>query len=757
MKYLNGNWLVKDGFSIDYGQSVFDSKIENNKLILWVPFKEITDPGMTLDDGMLTLEISSPRENIINTKIINYRGVIDHGPNFKLNADKNISPEIKETDQKFIVKSGKTRLEIMKGSQILFDYYYENELKAEVAPRSIARIFDPEGNVHMSNSFVLEPGEKIYGLGERFSNFVKNGQEIEMWNADGGTETMQSYKNIPLYLSNRKYGIFVDSSEKVSYEIASQQVDRVEFSVPDQILSYYFIVGNDNKEVLDHYTALTGRPPLLPAWSYGLWLTTSFTTKYDEKTVMSFIDGMLERKIPLSVFHFDCCWMKPSEWCNFVWDPDVFPDPERLLRKIHDKGIKVCVWINPYIAQKSRLFDEGMKNSYFIKRTNGDVWQWDKWQAGMAIVDFTNPDAVSWYQGYLKELLRQGVDVFKTDFGERIPSEGVKFFDGSDPKKMHNYYTLLYNKVVTEAIADVKGKKEALVFARSATVGSQCYPVHWGGDSSSNYSSMAETLRSGLSFGMSGFEYWSHDISGFEATATPDLYRRWTQFGLLSSHSRYHGSTTYKVPWLYGEKSVENTKKYTNLKLKLLPYLMAMSNEAHYHGTPILRSMVLEFPDDPGCEDLDMQYMFGSNLLVAPIFNDQGLATFYVPEGEGKWISFLTGKVYEGGRWYKEKFDDITLPLLARPNSVIVTGHYNDKTMYDYADHPIVNVYEMKDGKISTIITDNYGVKIGTIVVEKKDGQIKAYSDVVKNFDLIIHDAGKEDRKLSTNNGRIAE
>lgn len=755
MKYLNGNWLVKDGFSIDYGQCIYDSRIEDNKLTLWVPFKEITDPGMTLDDGMITLEISSPRENIINTKIINYRGSVDHGPNFKLNQDKNISPEIKETIDKFIFKSGKTKLEISKGSQILFHYFYENELKAEIAARSIARIFDPEGNVHMSNSFVLEPGEKIYGLGERFSNFVKNGQEVEMWNADGGTETMQSYKNIPLYLSNRKYGIFVDSSEKVSYEIASQQVDRVECSVPDQTLSYYFIGGSDNKEVLDHYTALTGRPPLLPAWSYGLWLTTSFTTKYDERTVMSFINGMLERKIPLSVFHFDCCWMKPTEWCNFEWDPDVFPDPEGLLKKIHDKGIKICVWINPYIAQKSRLFDEGMKNGYFIKKTNGDIWQWDKWQAGMAIVDFTNPDAVSWYQGYLKELLRQGVDVFKTDFGERIPSKGVKFFDGSDPKKMHNYYTLLYNKVVTEAIADVKGEKEALVFARSATVGSQCYPVHWGGDSSSNYSSMAETLRSGLSFGMSGFGYWSHDISGFEASATPDLYRRWTQFGLLSSHSRYHGSTTYKVPWLYGEKSVENTKKYTNLKLKLLPYLMAMSNEAHYHGTPILRSIVLEFPDDPGCEDLDMQYMLGSNLLVAPIFNDQGLATFYVPEDEGKWISILTGKAYEGGRWYKEKFDAITLPLLARPNSVIVTGRYNDETMYDYTDHPIVNAYEMKDGKISTIITDNYGEKLGTIVVEKKDGKIKAYSDVVKKFDLIIHDAGKEDRKLSTNSGNI--
>lgn len=755
MKYLNGNWLVKDGFSIDYAQSIYDSRIENNQLTLWVPFKEVTDPGMTLDDGMITLEVSSPRENIINTKIINYRGHVDHGPNFKLNYDKNISSEIIETDDKFVIRSGKTRLEISKGSQILFKYYYENELKTEIAPRSIARIFDPDKNVHMSNSFVLEPGEKIYGLGERFSNFVKNGQEIEMWNADGGTETMQSYKNIPLYLSNRQYGVFVDSSEKVSYEIASQQVDRVEFSVPDQILSYYFIGGNNNKEVLDHYTALTGRPPLLPAWSYGLWLTTSFTTKYDEKTVMSFIDGMIERKIPLSVFHFDCCWMKPTEWCNFEWDPDVFPDPAGLLKKIHSRGIKVCVWINPYIAQKSRLFKEGMEKGYFIKRTNGDVWQWDKWQAGMAIVDFTNPKAVKWYQGYLKKLLRQGVDVFKTDFGERIPSSDVKFFDGSDPKKMHNYYTLLYNKIVTEAIAEIKGKKEALVFARSATVGSQCYPVHWGGDSSSNYPSMAETLRSGLSFGMSGFGYWSHDISGFEASATPDLYRRWTQFGLLSSHSRYHGSTTYKVPWLYGEKSVENTRKFTHLKLQLLPYLMAMSNEAHYHGVPILRSMVLEFPDDPGCEDLDMEYMLGDNLLVAPIFNEQGIATFYVPESDGKWINILNNKSYEGGKWYREKFDDFTLPLLARPNSIIVTGKYNDKTMYDFTDEPVINIYELKDGKISTIVTDSYGEKIGIISVEKKNSKIIAESDVVKEFTLRIYDADKKVKELNTINGRI--
>lgn len=755
MKYLNGNWLVRDGFSIDYGQSIYDSEIQDNKLTLWVPFKVITDPGMTLDDGMLTLEISSPRENIIRTKIINFKGVIDHGPKFDLNLDHQFKPNIFEDSEKFVVESGNTRLEIQKGKQILFTYFYKDEMRAEVPARSIARIFDPNGQTHISNSFVLEPGEKVYGLGERFSNFVKNGQEVNMWNADGGTETIQSYKNIPLYLSNRKYGVFVNSSAKVSFEVASQQVDRVEFSAPGQELDYMFIGGKDNKEVLDHYTALTGRPPLLPAWSFGLWLTTSFTTKYDEKTVMSFINGMLDRHIPLSVFHFDCCWMKPTQWCDFVWDPDIFPDPEGLLKKIHNKGIKVCVWINPYIAQKSRLFEEGMKKGYFIKKENGDVWQWDKWQAGMAIVDFTNSDAVKWYQGYLKELLHQGVDVFKTDFGERIPSEGVKFFDGSDPKKMHNYYTLLYNKVVTDAISEVKGEKEALVFARSATVGSQCYPVHWSEDSSSNYSSMAETLRSGLSFSMSGFGYWSHDISDFEASATPDLYKRWSQFGLLSSHSRYHGSTTYKVPWLYGDEAVEVTKKFTNLKLRLLPYLLTMSKKAHDHGTPLLRPMVLEFPDDPGCEDLDMQYMLGDSLLVAPIFNDQGKARFYVPQSKGQWISLLTGESYEGGRWYEQKFDEKTLPLLVRPNSILVAGEHDDQTMYDYSKHPVIHLFNIQDGKNSAVVTDNYGKKVATVTCEKINEKVVVTTDNIEAFDLVIHQSDHENVVMKNNQRQV--
>ena len=338
----------------------------------------------------------------------------------------------------------------------------------------------------------------------------------------------------------------------------------------------------------------------------------------------SFVDGMAQRQLPLHVFHFDCYWMKENEWCNFTWDEAMFDDvPGMLSRMKKERGLHICVWINPYIGQKSPLFREAMELGYLLKRPNGDVWQWDLWQAGLAVVDFTNPGAWKWYQDKLRVLLDQGVDSFKTDFGERIPTD-VAYYDGSDPELMHNYYTHLYNKCVFQLLEEYKGKGQACLFARSATVGGQRFPVHWGGDCSSNYPSMAESLRAGLSFGMSGFGYWSHDIAGFEDQASPDLYKRWTQFGLLSSHSRYHGSTAYKVPWLYGDEAVDVAREFTELKLQLKPYLLKMAQETHETGVPMMRAMVLEFPDDPTCEDIDTQYMLGDDLLVAPVFREDG-------------------------------------------------------------------------------------------------------------------------------------
>lgn len=671
MKFLNGGWLVKDGFDVKYAANVYTANIEPKKLTLFCPFgSPIYNAGMTLDGGILTIEVTSPRPDIITTKLINFKKDRSHCPKFGLNET---DPDVKitEDDDKWSFTSGRLTLEIAKGETIDFKYLYDGKVIAHSGWRAKSLVTDPEGKLHVSEQLDLGVGEKIYGLGERFTSFIKNGQTVDIWNEDGGTGTEQAYKNIPFYLSNKKYGLFVDNPGKVSFEVGSEKVSRVQFSVPGEEMSYSVIGGEDLKSILNTYTDLTGKPPLVPEWSYGLWLSISFTTDYDEKTVLDFVDGMAERNIPLSVFHFDCRWMKELEWCNFDWDKSKFPDPEGLLKKLHDRGLKICVWINSYIGQKSPLFEEGAKNGYFIKNEDGSVWQWDKWQAGMAIVDFTNPEAAKWYQGYLKKLVAMGVDCFKTDFGERIPTEGVKYYDGSDPELMHNYYTYLYNKAVYDVLVETKGADQAILFARSATVGGQQFPVHWGGDCSSNYPSMAESLRAGLSFGMSGFGYWSHDIAGFEDQATPDLYKRWTQFGLLSSHSRYHGSTAYKVPWLYGDEAVDVAREFVDLKLQLKPYLLKMAQETHETGVPMMRAMVLEFPDDPTCEDIDTQYMLGDDLLVAPIFREDGVARFYVPDdGSGQpWTNIITKTAYEPGKWYTEQYDYHTLPVLARPGT----------------------------------------------------------------------------------------
>lgn len=671
MKFLNGGWLVKDGFSVKYAANIYTANIEPKKLTLFCPFgSPIYNAGMTLDGGILTIEVTSPREDVITTKLINFKKDRSNCPKFGLNeTDPDV--EIDETDDKWTFTSGRLTLEIAKGETIDFKYLYDGKVIAHSGWRAKGLVTDPEGQLHVSEQLDLGVGEKIYGLGERFTNFIKNGQTVDIWNEDGGTGTEQAYKNIPFYLSNRKYGLFVDNPGKVSFEVGSEKVSRVQFSVPGEEMSYSVVGGENLKAILNTYTDLTGKAPLVPDWSYGLWLSTSFTTDYDEKTVLEFVDGMAERNIPLSVFHFDCRWMKELEWCNFDWDKSKFPDPEGLLKKLHDRSLKICVWINSYIGQKSPLFEEGAKNGYFIKNEDGSVWQWDKWQAGMAIVDFTNPEATKWYQGYLKKLVAMGVDCFKTDFGERIPTEGVKYYDGSDPELMHNYYTYLYNKAVYDVLVETKGADEAILFARSATVGGQQFPVHWGGDCSSNYPSMAESLRAGLSFGMSGFGYWSHDIAGFEDQASPDLYKRWTQFGLLSSHSRYHGSTAYKVPWLYGDEAVDVAREFTELKLQLKPYLLKMAQETHETGVPMMRAMVLEFPDDPTCEDIDTQYMLGDDLLVAPVFREDGVARFYVPDdGTGQaWTNIITDTAYEPGKWYTEQYDYHTLPVLARPGT----------------------------------------------------------------------------------------
>ena len=736
MKFTNGYWMTRKEITPLYAVEYADHRISGKELTVYAPAKHITDRGDCLNLGMLTVRLSSPMEDVIKVSVTHFEGKSYRGP-FVETADENPAVSIEDNENEIIYQSGNTKAVIDKrpaGWSIRF-YDGDREL-TNTGYRNMAHMTNNEtGKTYMVEQLALDVDEYVYGLGERFTPFVKNGQVVEMWNEYGGTASEIAYKNIPFYITNKGYGVLLDNESDAAYEIASEKVERVQFSVEGERLDYFVINGHTPKGTIQKYTELTGKPALPPAWSFGLWLTTSFTTNYDEATTSSFIQGMEDRDIPLHVFHFDCYWMEAYEWCNFTWDPKTFPDPKGMLQRYHEKGLKICVWINPYIGQKSPLFQEGMKNGYLVKKTNGDVWQTDLWQAGMGLVDFTNPGAVAWYTDNLKTLLDMGVDCFKTDFGERIPVKNIAYFDGSDPVKMHNYYTHLYNKTVFELLERERGIGEAVLFARSATVGGQQFPAHWGGDCSATYPSMAETLRSGLSLACGGFGFWSHDISGFENTAPADIYKRWCQFGLLSSHSRLHGSSSYRVPWLFDEEACDVLRKFVKLKCTLMPYLYEQAVQSHRDGTPMMRPMFVEFPEDRACEPLDKQYMLGDSLLVAPIFKASGEVEYYLPEGT--WYNLLTGKKVQGGRWQKEVHDYQSMPLLVRPNSILAVGNCCTKPDYDFADGVTLYLSCFEDGAhAATEITDQKGntvmkvhaVRNGDVIRVHVDGENKNWS-----------------------------
>lgn len=706
-------------------------KCSDTDVTICAPTTKIVKRGDTLGGINLTVRISTPAEEVIRVQVSHHLGVQKKAPVFDLNLDENRPADIEETEQEVIVRSGSLSLRINKKMWSM-RYERNGRLMTQSSQRDLAYMrtgwtgeaydMDPEGKAFMRQQLELSVNEHVYGLGERFGALVKNGQSIDIWNEDGGTSTEQSYKNIPFYLTDKGYGVFVNDPGKVSFEVGTEQVSKVEFSVPGETLDYFLINGPSMKEVLERYTAMTGKPSLPASWTYGLWLSTSFTTNYDEETVMGFIDGMKDRGIGLRVFHFDCFWMKDFHWCDFVWDSRVFPDPKGMLARIKAKDLNICVWINPYIGQESCLFREGAEKGYFIRRPNGDVWQWDMWQPGMALVDFTNPEAWKWYQEKLTVLLDMGVDCFKTDFGERIPLNCV-YYDGSDPAKMHNYYTYLYNRCVYELLEAKRGKGEAVLFARSATVGGQKFPVHWGGDCFSDYVSMEESLRGGLSLTMSGFGYWSHDIGGFENTSTPDVYKRWAAFGLMSSHSRLHGSTSYRVPWAYDDEAVDVVRYFTAVKAKLMPYLYRNAIETSRTGVPMMRSMVLEFTSDLNCPYLDKQYMFGDSILVAPVFNDESQAIYYLPEGN--WTNYFTGEKKQGGCWYQEFCGYMSIPAFVRENSLVAVGARDDRPDYDYADNVTIKAYELKEGKeTSTVVFSMDGSEETKVSVLKTDGYV---------------------------------
>lgn len=733
-------WLPAKGFKASYAESIYDAARdeEQGAIELLCPTKSIRSRGDTLNQPTLTIKIKAEIDGVISVESTHFSGSAATGPSFDifphgkppvaakisqhddqsftlvsgaLSATTRIDPE--NFDIQFSATDGTKKLTALGGRSAGFAY--------SPAPSSMIQLADLRDFRHyMFLQTSLAVGESIHGLGERFGAWNKVGQHIELWNADGGTSSEQSYKNVSFFMSNRGYGVFVDSTSKIDMEVGSENCKRVQMLVEGQRLKLYLIYGPTPKEVLFKYCILTGQPSNLPSWSFGLWLTTSFTTDYDEATVTSFLQGMKDRGSPVDVFHYDCFWMKAFTWTDFVFDAERFPDPKAEISRLKEKGLckQVSVWVNPYIAQHGAAFQHAAKNGYLLMRANGrDVWQWDLWQAGMGILDVTNPAAVEWYVSCLNSLFDKGVDSIKTDFGERIPTQDVQWHDeGVDPHKMHNYYAYLYNRIVYDALEKRFGQGKAVLFARSACAGSQRMPLQWGGDCESTPEAMAETVRGGLSLGLSGFAFWSCDIGGFEGTPEPWIYKRWVALGLLCSHSRLHGSDSYRVPWLVDgddaddEGCSQTLAKWTLLKNRLMPYLYSQAMESVRLGLPLsLRAMALEFPDDPTSWFLDRQFMIGSQLLAAPIFDEAGEVEFYLPRG--RWTSLFTDELKVGPGWFKETHAGFgTLPLYVREKTILVLGgtlQASKGPVYDYAQDVSVCLYYADAGTSTALVASD--------------------------------------------------
>lgn len=598
MKFTNGYWMIRDGVDALYAREAYELAADatTESLNVLAPTSVVRGRYDTLNLPTFNVDITTPAEGVIRVCAEHWQGATEY-PGFPLNADEpgnrdyvtvqangNGDGEVGVNGADVTLTTGGLTAKVVKDAPWNLTFIGEDgKVLTESAGKSLGRFkLGAESNVTAqpvgefgvtmdgsardeSDVFIaiqLHPsvGEDVYGLGERFGAYVKNGQSVDIWNEDGGTASEQGYKDIPFYMTSNGYGVLVNNRGHVSFEIGSENT---------------------------------------------------------EATINSFIDGMAERDIPLAAFHYDCYWMREFHWCDFEWDKRFFGDIESTLKRLHeDKG-------------------------YLVRKPNGEVWQTDFWQAGMGLVDFTNPAAREWFKDKVKALLNQGVDAIKTDFGERIPRD-VVWYDGSPKLSMHNWYTQLYNQAVFEAIEETYGKGNACLYARSATVGGQQQPVHWGGDCESTFNGMAQSLRAGLSLTSSGFGFWSHDIGGFEgAFPDPAVYKRWVAFGMLGSHSRLHGSTVYRVPWLFdeedekngvalvpGQTAVDVVREFTKLKLELMPYVYQLGLQPHANGTPVMRSMFVEFPDDPACRTLDRQYMFGPSMLVAPVFTYSGEVSY---------------------------------------------------------------------------------------------------------------------------------
>lgn len=510
-------------------------------------------------------------------------------------------------------------------------------------------------------AFTLSAGEKIFGCGESFTGLDKRGQKIVLWTDDAnGVENPGMYKPIPFFMSSCGYGMFMHTSTPITCDFGNDFSGINSLMVGDDELDLFIFLGSP-REILDEYTRLTGKSPMPPLWSFGLWM--SRCTYNAEKQVRDIAARLRENKIPCDVLHLDTGWFETDWQCDYEFSPTRFNNPKQMLAELKNDGFHVSCWQLPYFVPKNRLFPELVEKNLVVRDGKGNLPYED------AVLDFSNPRTVDWYQGKLASLLNLGVSAIKVDFGEAAPNNGL-WANGRTGFYEHNLYPLRYNKAVADITRRITG--ENIIWARSAWAGSQRYPVHWGGDAESTDDGMAAELRGGLSLGLSGFSFWSHDVGGFTATSVEnmdkDLFLRWLAFGMLSSHSRCHGIAP-KEPWLYGRNFMDKFRTIDEMKYRLMPYVYAQAKDSSEHGLPMVRALFVEFPDDPGSWNVDDEYLYGSSLLVAPLLHEgESSRNVYLPPGT--WIDYQDGKAYSGG-WQNIATGEIPEVILVRDGTVI--------------------------------------------------------------------------------------
>jgi len=510
-------------------------------------------------------------------------------------------------------------------------------------------------------AFMLSPGEGIFGCGESFTSLNKRGQKLVLWTDDAcGVESKLMYKPIPFFLSSRGYGMFIHTTTPITLDFGHSFSGVNSMMVGDDELDLFVFLGTP-KEILDEYTKLTGKSPVPPLWSFGLWM--SRCTYNSESQVREVAAKLRDNKIPADVLHLDTGWFETDWQCDYEFSPTRFPTPQKMLADLKGEGFHVSCWQLPYFVPKNKLFPELVAQDLVVRDGKGNLPEED------AVLDFSNPKAVSWYQDKLANLLKMGVSAIKVDFGEAAPANGI-YADGRTGLYEHNLYPLRYNKAVADITKKTTG--DNIIWARSAWAGSQRYPLHWGGDAESTDAGMAAELRGGLSFGLSGFSFWSHDVGGFTANSVAemdkDLFARWLAFGMLTSHSRCHGDAP-KEPWNYGVEFMDKFRGIDELKYKLMPYVYAQAKDSSEHGLPMVRALFIEFPDDPGSWLVEDEYLFGTSILVAPLMHaNETDRNVYLPPGT--WMDYQTGKAYVGG-WQKIEAGKIPAIILVREGTVI--------------------------------------------------------------------------------------